>query len=335
MDLLGASKEMLIDLRTSILGKRSSKPREKGITMVLDKLSQPLSCLGLEYKAPYIDYVKIGWGLPLLIPTDMLRERIRLYHELDVDVGLSGTLMELATVKGRARDLFEEAWSLGFNVVEISSGIVDIPMQERLELADYARSLGFKVTFEVGKKDPSRKLPLRSVIEEIRLALESGRVWKVIIEGREFGKASCLFDEEGNLKSDWFSALISMFDHGDLIFEAPLVKQHVELIRRLGPNVNLGNIRMEDVLSLESLRLGVRGDTFLIKSRGSLTGGSPSEKFVLYVLKQFGPMSSSEIKRKTGLPSRTIYKALKNLKDKGLVEQLSLGGTTIWAASHT
>ncbi len=325
---------MLSDLRRSVVERRSSKPREKGITMVLDKLSQPPSCLGLEYRAPYMDYVKIGWGLPILIHEDVLKERIRLYHEHDVDVGLSGTLMELATVKGRVKDLFEEAWSLGFNIVEISSGIVDIPMQERLELADYAHSLGFRVTFEVGKKDPSRKLPLRSVIEEIRLALEFSRVWKVIIEGREFGKASCLFDEEGNLKSDWFSALISTFNHEDIIFEAPLVKQHVELIRRLGPNVNLGNIRIEDVLSLESLRLGVRGDTFLIKSRESLTGGSPSEKFVLYVLRQFGPMSSSEIKKKTGLPPRTIYKALKNLKEKGLVEQLSLGGTTVWAASH-
>ncbi len=325
---------MLSDLRSGIVEKRSSKPREKGITMVLDKLSQPSSCLGLEYRAPYIDYVKIGWGLPLLMDTDMLKERIRLYHEYDVDVGLGGTLMELATIKGGARKLFEEAWSLGFNLVEISSGIVDIPLQERLELADYAHSLGFKVTFEVGKKDPSRKLSLRSVMEEIRTALEFNRIWKVVIEGREFGRASCLFDDKGNLKSDWFSALISLFDHKDLIFEAPLLKQHVELIRRLGPNVNLGNVRLEDVLSLESLRLGIRGDTFLIKSRDHPVDGSPSEKFVLYVLRQFGPMSSSEIKKKTGLPSRTIYKALKSLRDRGLVEQVSLGGTTVWASSH-
>ena len=325
---------MLSDLRGSVARRRSSKPREKGITMVLDKLGQPSACLGLEYRAPYIDYVKIGWGLPLLVETEMLKERIRQYHEYDVDVGLSGTLMELAVIRGDARKLFEEAWVLGFNLVEISSGIVDIPLQERLELADYAHSLGFRVTFEVGKKDPTRKLSLHGLIEEVRAALEFGKIWKVVIEGREFGRASCIFDDEGNLKSDWFSTLISLFDHEDLIFEAPLVKQHVELIRRLGPNVNLGNVRLEDVLSLESLRLGIRGDTFLIKSRDRVVGGSPSEKFVLYVLRQFGPMSSSEIKKRTGLPSRTIYKALKNLKEKGLVEQLSLGKTTVWAASH-
>ncbi len=326
---------MLSDLRRSVVERRSSKPREKGITMVLDKLEHPPDCLGLEYRAPYIDYVKIGWGLPLLLRGELLKDRISLYHGFDVDVGLSGTLMELATVKGGVRELFEEAWSLGFNVVEISSGIVDIPLEERINLADYARNLGFKVTFEVGKKDPSKRLPLRRAIEEIRTALESGLVWKVIIEGREFGRDSCIFDEEGNIKSEWFSTLISFFNPEDLIFEAPLVRQHVELIRRLGPNANLGNVRMEDVLSLESLRLGVRGDTFLIRSRGSMVGGSPSEKFVLYILRHFGPMSSSEIRKKTGLPPRTIYKALKRLRDKGLVEQLSLGGTTVWAASHS
>ncbi len=324
---------MLGDLRNEVVKRRSKKPRDVGVTMVLDRLGHPLECLGLEYRSPYIDYVKIGWGLPLLLSGDNLKERIAHYHEYDVDVGLSGTLMELAAVKGNVKVLFEEAWSLGFNVVEISSGIVDIPLEERLNYATYAKDLGFKVTFEVGKKDPRRRLPLKDVIAEIRAALESGVVWKVVIEGREFGRASCIFDDEGELKSDWFSALISIFRPEDLIFEAPLVKQHVELIRRLGPNVNIGNVRMEDVLSLESLRLGVRGDTFLIRSREKVVAGTPSEKFVLYVLRQFGPMSSSEIKKRTGLPSRTIYKALKGLKDKGLVEQLVFGNTTVWAAS--
>ena len=325
---------MLGDLRSGLVRKRSKKPRDKGITMALDKLGSPLECLGLEYRAPYIDYVKIGWGLPLLLSDEHLRERVSRYHEHDVDVGLSGTLMELAAVKGDVRRLFDEAWSIGFNIVEISAGIVDIPLNERLEYAAYARDMGFKVTFEVGKKDPRRRLPLKDVIAEIRAALESGVVWKVVIEGREFGRDSCIFDDEGELKSDWFSALISVFRPEDLVFEAPLMKQQVELIKRLGPNVNIGNVRMEDILSLESLRLGIRGDTFLIRSRERIVGGSPSEKFVLYVLRHFGPMSSSEIKKRTGLPSRTIYKALKNLKSKGLVEQLTFGTTTVWAASH-
>ncbi len=325
---------MLGDLRDQLIGRRESKPRNKGLTMVLDKLELPPECLGLRYRAPHIDYVKLGWGLPLLLDADHLGERISLYHEHDVDVGLSGTLMELAVVRGVARQLFEEAWSLGFNVAEVSSGIVDIPLSERLELADYARDLGFKVTFEVGKKDPRRRLPLREVLNEVRAALDSGSIWKVVIEGREFGRAACIFDDEGELRHDRFSSLVSMFNHRDLIFEAPLIRQQVELIRRLGPNVNLGNVRLEDVLSLESLRLGVRGDTFLIRARDGINAGSPSEKFVLYVLKHSGPMSASEIRKRTGLPERTIYKALKNLRERGLIRQFSLGNVTVWEAVH-
>ena len=324
---------MLDHMRGRIAERRYAKPRDKGITMVLDKLVHSLNCLDLEGKAPYIDYVKIGWGLPLLVDEEMLKKRISTLLSHNIDAGLGGTLMELAYIRGEVKELFQDAWELGFNIVEISSGIVDIPLNERLELADFAKDLGFKVTFEVGNKNPYRRLSLSEVIDEIKTALESGSVWKVVIEGREFGRSSCIFDDEGNLKSGWFSSLVSLFNHDDLIFEAPLVKQQVELIRRLGPNVNLGNVRIEDVLSLESLRLGIRGDTFLIRGGEEYFSGSPSEKFVLFVLRQFGPMSASEIRKRTGLPARTIYRALKILKGKGLVEQVAIGSVSIWAPS--
>ncbi len=314
--------------------RRVVKPRNKGIIMILDTLSHPIECLGLEERAPYIDYAKIGWGLPLLLKEDELKKRITHYLAHNVDVGFGGTMMELASIKGKARELLDKSWEIGFNIAEISSGIIDIPLKDRLELAEYARDLGFKVTFEVGKKDPSMRLPMRDIIRDIRAALNSGVVWKVIIEGREFGRSSIIFDENGNLRVHSFSSLISIFNHENLIFEAPLIKQHVELIKRLGSNVNLGNIKIGDVLSLESLRLGVRGDTFLISPRKGLADGSPSEKFVIYILRQFGPMSASEIKEKTGLPYRTIYKALKDLRDKELAKHLSLKGkSSIWAPS--
>ncbi len=321
---------MLDGIREELSGKRPSKPREFGLTMVLDKLDRPVNCISLSEKASYIDIVKVGWGLPLLTDDDQLKERIQNYQNYDIEVGFGGTLMELAIVHGRGRKLLEEAWNLGFSIAEISSGIIDIPLEERLDLADYARDQGFKVTFEVGKKDPYKRLTFKEMIHEVRSALKSSSIWKVIIEGREFGRSSCIFDDHGNLKLERFSVLVSLFDQRDLIFEAPLVKQQVMLIRHLGANVNLGNIRLEDVLPLESLRLGIRGDTFLIKADEETLTGSPSEKFVLYLLKQLGPMSTQEIRKRTNLPSRTVYKALKNLMRRGVVRQVNIGNRSLW-----
>ncbi len=313
-----------------LLNRRPGKPREIGITMVLDKLDGPTGCLGLEERSPYVDYVKLGWGLPLLVDEEVLRERISLYHQFDLDVGFGGTLFELSYVRGRAREFLERAWEVGFNVAEVSSGIIDVPLEERLELADHAREQGFKVTFEVGKKDPTRRLSLREVTAEIDAAFRGGSVWKVVIEGREFGRASCIFDESGNILSHRLSAIASTFDHSKIIFEAPRTGQQIELIRRLGPDVNLGNIGWGDVLSLESIRVGVRGDTFLIKSKREPGDLSPSERFVLFVIKEFGPMSTSELKRRTGLPPRTIYSALKSLRGKGLLERTSGARSPMW-----
>ncbi len=308
---------------------RPAKPRSTGITMVLDKLALPNECLILDDLAEYVDYVKIGWGLSTIISRERLSQRIKLYHDYNIDVGIGGTILEIFELRGKVDRLLSEAWTLGVDIVEVSSGIVDISLDRRIEIAEMAAKMGFKVTFEVGKKNPLKRLTQPVVLQEIGRALSSEHVWKVIIEGREFGVSSCIYDGEGDIKEDWLAAITSAASPEDLIFEAPLVKQQIELIKRIGPNVNLGNVKMEDVLSLESLRRGVRGDTFLMKNVQALTG-SPSEKFVYYVLKHFGPMTISDIRAKTGLPPRTIYKALKSLKEKGLVDKQEFNRRPIW-----
>ncbi len=308
---------------------RPVKPRSTGITMVLDKISTPNECLILEDIADYVDYVKIGWGLSTIMKRERLSQRIKLYHDYDIDVGIGGTVLEMFELRGKLEKLLREAWNLGIDVIEVSAGIVDISLERRLEIAELSAKMGFKVTFEVGKKNPMKRLTQPVVLEEISRAISSEHVWKVVIEGREFGVSSCIYDGEGDIKEDWLAAITSVAPPEDLIFEAPLVKQQIELIKRIGPNVNLGNVKMEDVLSLESLRRGLRGDTFLMRNVHAITG-SPSEKFVYYVLKHFGPMTLSDIREKTGLPPRTIYKALKSLRERGLVDKQEFNKRPIW-----
>ncbi len=310
---------------------REGKPREAGLTIVLDKLSQRPTEEWLEMASRYVDYAKIGWGLPLLVDLRDLTDRVRTYQEWDISVGVGGTLLELAEVKGVSSHLLDRLWELGFDAVEVSSGSVDIPLERRLRLIEEASDRGFRVFAEVGKKDPERQMPLSAVIGEISGILKHGVAWKVIIEGRESGKSACLFDSHGNIRWSWLTSLASTFGPDSLVFEAPFTHQQAALIKYLGPNVNLANISPSEVLSLESLRLGLRGDTFMMPSSLDVPGG-PSSKFVYYLLKHEGPLPTREIVRMTGLPRRTVNNALRILREAGFVTAVGEGRTAVWVA---
>ena len=324
----GREKRLLKNLVPNV---RQEKPRETGLTIVLDKLSQRPSEEWLEMTSRYVDFVKIGWGLSLLVDVRDLADRVRAYHVWDISVGVGGTLLELAEVKGLSSDLLDRLWELGFDAVEVSSGSVDIPLERRLRLIEEARDRGFRVFAEVGKKDPARQMPLSAVIDEISGILKHGVAWKVVIEGRESGRSACLYDSYGNIRWGWLTSLASTFDPDSLVFEAPLTHQQAALIKYLGPNVNLANIPPSEVLSLESLRLGLRGDTFMMSSALDVPGG-PSSKFVYYLLKHEGPLPTREIVRMTGLPRRTVNNALKILREAGFVTSVGEGKTAVWVA---
>ncbi len=302
-----------------ILGvpKRPAKPREKGITMVLDKLV-PIDRDYLEEAAHYIDVVKIGWTLSSTVSRSYLEKRIRLYKELGIEVSSGGTILELAYAKKNVDRLLSLLKELGFDIVEVSNGILNLMPEEKRLLIKKARLAGFKVVAEVGKKNPSYRMGVEEAIAEAKRDLSAG-AWKVIVEGREMGKATCIFDEEGEILWERVNSFLSQLPGEALVFEAPRQEQQIELILNIGPEVNLANVDVNDVLPLETLRLGIRGDTYLLGRERPLDV-SPSARFVYYVLRERGPLTIRELQEHTGLSRRTIHNVLRELRSVNAVK---------------
>lgn len=244
------------------LGGRSPKPRNRGITMVMDK---GLGLNGvhdlMESAADYIDLVKMTAGTPLLSSQKFVKEKIDHFREYGVDVMVGGTLTEIAVNQGSYSEFLQFIKDLGCNTVEIADGSINLTLEERRDLVRRALDMGFRVLTEVGKEDPTEALPLEETLEVIAWDLQSG-AHLVNIEAREFGKVG-IYREDGTIREDVLSAIYSAVPNPDcLLWESPLFDQQVELIVRLGGAVNLGNIQTGEVLRLETIRTGLIGDTF-------------------------------------------------------------------------
>ena len=232
--------------------------------MVLDKGLGLVSAQELMAAEPYIDIIKLGWATPRLFAEDFIRKKIDLYKQHHIIVGNGGTFLEIAYRQNKVEPFFNYCKDIGLELIEVSNGVMDINSEEKKELINTAREKGFEVITEVGKKNPEddRKLSLQDRIIEARSDLEAGARY-VIIEAREGGRGIGVYDENGYLKEDMARTLISEVGIDNIMFEAPEKKQQVSLILLFGPNVNLGNIRPEDTVSLETLRRGIRGDTLV------------------------------------------------------------------------
>lgn len=244
---------------------RCGKPRRTGYTMVLDKrlgLNETRDLL--ELAGDYIDMIKLTFGTSALYPETVLRAKIKLIRSFGVDVYPGGTLFEIALWQNKLESFFVAAADLGFTGIEISDGTLTLGAKERHQAIQRAKAHGFKVVTEVGKKNgtPISVLRMQQMITE---DLESGAD-QVIIEGRESGKAVGIYDHNGKVKEAEMEALVRGLPNSGsvLIWEAPLKDQQVFLIKRFGPNVNLGNIPPEEILALEALRRGLRSDTFAL-----------------------------------------------------------------------
>ncbi|AEF96400.1 phosphosulfolactate synthase [Methanotorris igneus] len=241
-----------------------SKERDEGITMVLDKgLSPNFIRDYLRVCGKHIDFVKFGWGTSAVQDRDVVKEKISIYKEYGIKTYPGGTLFEAAFSKGMFDEFLEECKDLGFDGVEISNGSMDFSLEDRKYAIKRAKDEGFIVLTEVGKKsvEKDRELTIEDRIKLINFDLECGADY-VIIEGRESGKCIGLFDEKGNVKKDELEILAKNVDIKKVIFEAPNKNQQVEFILKFGSGVNLGNIAYDEVISLETLRRGLRGDTF-------------------------------------------------------------------------
>ena len=243
--------------------KREEKPRNKGITMVLDK------GLGLEtaeslmnISGEYVDYLKFGWGTSIVHEQEIIKAKVEMYKAHDITPYTGGTLFELAFMNEKLDEFFSEAHDLGFPAIEISDGSISIPHDKKVECIRLAKENGFEVLSEVGKKDPNldKELTLDERIEYMKKELDAGSSL-IIVEAREGGKNIGIFDKSGNAKEDEIDYILENFDGSKLLWEAPNKDQQVFFILKLGNTVNLGNVSSDDITSLETLRRGLRGDT--------------------------------------------------------------------------
>ena len=246
-----------------LLKEREEKPRQKGITMVLDK------GLGLEtaeslmnISGDYVDYLKFGWGTSIVHEQDIIKDKVAMYKSHNITPYTGGTLFELAYMNDKLEEFFQEAHDLGFEAIEVSDGSTTISHDKKLECIESAKKDGFEVLSEVGKKDPGldKELSLDERIEYMQNELEAGSSL-IIVEAREGGKNIGIYDKAGNAKEDEIDYILDNFDGNKILWEAPNKDQQVFFILKLGNDVKLGNVSTDDITSLETLRRGLRGDT--------------------------------------------------------------------------
>ncbi len=244
------------------VGERARKPRESGWTMVIDK-GLGLHAIDdlMQAAAGAIDVVKLTFGTSAFFGYDLLKEKVRTITAHKVACMPGGTLQEVAVWQGTVDRYLERARELGFDAIEISDGTIEMDRRTRGEVIVRAVKAGFRVLSEVGKKDPTDAQPMAVLAELVNEDLDHG-AFMVIMEAREAGKGVGIYDASGLPKEAEIDAFLAgVKDASRILWEAPLGPQQRYLVLRFGPNVNLGNVAPEDVLALEALRCGLRGDT--------------------------------------------------------------------------
>ncbi len=241
------------------LPERTIKPREKGFTMAMDKgLSIREAEDFMSIAADHVDIVKLGWATSFVTPN--LKEKLKVYKDAGLPCYFGGTLFEAFIIRDQFDDYRKvlDKYDMGF--AEVSDGSIDLDHDKKL---DYIKKLSTQVTVlsEVGSKDADKIIPPYLWIDLMQKELDAG-AWKVIGEAREGGNVG-LFRSSGEVRSGLVQEILTKIPFEKIIWEAPQKAQQVWFIKLLGANVNLGNIAPNEVIPLETIRLGLRGDTFL------------------------------------------------------------------------
>lgn len=245
------------------LPQRSVKPRSVGVTHLIDQgAGQAATADLLASAAGHIDIWKVGWGTGYV--DSALGAKLALLEAHDVAACLGGTMLEIAWAQGAAEACLDWAGEVGFRYIEVSRGTVAMSMPEKRALIRRAVR-DFTVLAEVGAKSPGERHAARHWPSECLSDLDAG-ARLVVTEGRQSGTVGT-FDESGRVRPDVVEAVVAATGVERVIFEAPQASQQAWFVRRFGPDVNLGNVALADVLSVETLRLGLRSDTAAVVRR--------------------------------------------------------------------
>ncbi|MFN8394647.1 MAG: phosphosulfolactate synthase [Bacteroidia bacterium] len=237
---------------------REAKPRQAGITMSMDKgLSVREAEDLMDVAGPCIDVVKLGFGTSVV--TRNLEKKLEVYRSAGMPYYFGGTLMEAYIIRNQFDDYCRLIEHHGCSYVEVSDGSIEMSMEQKCGyISQLAKN--FTVLSEVGSKDANVVIPPYKWVELMKTELEAG-AWKVIAEARESGTVG-VFEKTGAANTGLVDEIIHYVPSDKILWEAPLKSQQVWFIQLLGTNVNLGNIAPTEVIALETLRIGLRGDTF-------------------------------------------------------------------------
>lgn len=247
-----------MNFNLSQIPDRKAKPRASGITMVMDKgLSVAEAQNFLSVSHPHVDIVKLGFGTSYVTPN--LEEKLEVYRSYNIPIYLGGTLFEAFLIRNQFDDYVKVCKQFGVSYMEVSDGSIDIPHAEKCGYIEKLTQHGV-VLSEVGSKDAAHIIPPYKWIELMKAELEAGSTY-VIAEAREAGNVG-IYRGSGEVREGLVQEILTQIPAEKIIWEAPQKAQQLYFIELIGANVNLGNIAPTEVLPLEAMRIGLRGDTF-------------------------------------------------------------------------
>ncbi|MBK9959469.1 MAG: phosphosulfolactate synthase [Chitinophagaceae bacterium] len=247
-----------MNFNLSQIPDRIAKPRKSGLTMVMDKgLSVAEAKNFMSVAAPHIDMVKLGFGTAYV--TNTLKEKLEIYRSHDVPVYFGGTLFEAFLIRNQFEDYITVCKEYGISYMEVSDGSITIPHTEKCGYIEKLTKHGL-VLSEVGSKDAAHIIPPYKWIELMRAELNAGSSY-VIAEAREAGNVG-IYRGTGEVREGLVQEILTQIPEQQIIWEAPQKAQQLYFLELIGCNVNLGNIAPSEVIALEAMRIGLRGDTF-------------------------------------------------------------------------
>ena len=294
-----------------------AKPRKEGLTYTIDRLAS-LNRDDFSIVAPFIDQIKIPGSLALLTSEETIQKKINFYHDFDIRVSIAGAITELAVLKKSFSKFLDDITKLGFDVVEIGENSSDLELEQKKKIITQIQAKKLDYIFKIGKRDPRHQLGVEETLAKVDEALSLGSS-KVLLEANQ-GISVGIYDENSLIKWNFVSALTSKYPPNTFIFEAPLESQQSALIAEFGERVNIAEVDVDSIITIESQRKG-----FLAKSSFGVSylrkdpEGGPAVKFVYYIIKIKNPIDQAEIISMSHMPRRTVQSAIDELKNQGLV----------------